>query len=82
MAAKENAQRLKQIQEDRDLIEREGGPAVLAKKLMLTEPRAASRVHNWTIRGIPPSIKLMYPEIFLKGGVRALKTKAKGGKRK
>lgn len=63
--SKEDMQRLKQIAEDAALIEKHGGGAALARKLMLKGPRPADRVNNWKVRGIPPSIKLMYPEIFL-----------------
>lgn len=87
MTTKEDAQRLKQIAEDAALIERLGGPAVLARRLMLKGPRAASRVQNWAVRGIPPSIKCMYPEIFLVGqprikGGHARKEYTKAPKRK
>lgn len=64
MATKEELQRLKQIAEDAALIDKHGGAAALAKKLML-KGRGQERVQNWKTRGIPPSIKLMYPEYFL-----------------
>lgn len=70
---KEEARRLKQLEDDRALIEREGGPAVLAKKLMLKGKFARERVQNWTWRGIPASIKLQYPEVFLKNVKRGRK---------
>lgn len=76
MVSKEDVQRLKQIIEDAAIIEREGGGAVLARKLGLKGPRPADRVNNWKVRGIPPSIKLMYPEVFLP------EMKRNGGKRK
>lgn len=63
--SKEDEQRLKQIAEDKAIIDAQGGPAVLARKLMLKGPRAADRVYKWSLRGVPASIKLMYPEIFL-----------------
>jgi len=50
------------IQNDKDLIIQLGGSSVLAKHLNLSK----QRVHNWMTRGIPASIKLAYPKIFLK----------------
>jgi hypothetical protein len=47
---------------DKELIIQLGGASVLAKRLNLSK----QRVHNWISRGIPPSIKLQYPHIFLK----------------
>lgn len=76
MSTKDEAERMKQISEDAAIIEREGGGAVLARKLGLKGPRPADRVNNWKVRGIPAAIKLMYPEVFL------LEMKRKGGKRK
>jgi hypothetical protein len=52
-----------QLQSDKDLITRFGGPSALARRLGLASKQ---RVHNWMTRGIPPGIKLMYPKIFLK----------------
>ena len=52
-----------QLQSDKDLIAQLGGPTILAKKLGFASKQ---RVHNWLTRGIPPSIKLAYPTIFLK----------------
>jgi hypothetical protein len=52
-----------QLQSDRDLIALLGGPAALARRLGFS---SLQRVHNWLTRGIPPSIKLAYPKIFLK----------------
>lgn len=68
---KENDDKQKQLEADRALIAREGGPTILARKLLLK----VRRVENWNRRGIPPGVKLMYPEIFLDA-------KRKGGKRK
>lgn len=53
-----------QINNDRTLIMALGGPTELAKKLGFTD--GGRRVHNWLKRGIPASIKIMYPAIFLK----------------
>jgi len=52
-----------QLQSDKDLIAKFGGPSVVAKLLGF---KSKQRVHNWLTRGIPPSIKLAYPKIFLK----------------
>jgi len=56
-----------QLQSDKDLIAKHGGASVLAKKLGFASKQ---RVHNWMTRGIPPSIKLAYPKLFLKGVVK------------
>lgn len=64
MATKEELHRLKQIEQDAALIDKHGGAAALAKKLML-KGRGQERVQNWKARGIPASIKIQYPEIFL-----------------
>ncbi len=47
---------------DKELIIELGGASVIAKRLGLSK----QRVHNWIARGIPPAIKLQYPQIFLK----------------
>lgn len=47
---------------DKELIALLGGPTVLSKKLGFS---SAQRVHNWLYRGIPASIKLAYPKLFL-----------------
>jgi hypothetical protein len=49
--------------QDQELIRRLGGPTALARLLGYQDSR---RVHNWIKRGIPASIKLAYPKIFLK----------------
>jgi hypothetical protein len=56
-----------QLQSDRDLIARLGGPTTLAKRLGFNSKQ---RVHNWLTRGIPPAVKLTYPKIFLKKVVK------------
>ena len=52
---------------DSDLIDSFGGPTQLAKRLGMTKPGSVQRVQNWKKRGIPPFVKLKYPEIFLRG---------------
>jgi hypothetical protein len=52
-----------QIDDDIKLIYRLGGPTALANRLGFASKQ---RVHNWIYRGIPPSIKLAYPKLFLK----------------
>ncbi len=56
---------LQQIEADRALIQSLGGPTQLAKRLGYTKPGSVQRVQNWTVRGIPPSVKLAHPVIFL-----------------
>lgn len=50
---------------DRELIDRLGGPAKVAELLGFDKKGGVQRVHNWKERGIPPAVKLAYPEIFL-----------------
>jgi hypothetical protein len=52
-----------QLLSDKDLIAKFGGPSAIAKLLGF---KSKQRVHNWLTRGIPPSVKLAYPNIFLK----------------
>jgi hypothetical protein len=47
---------------DKELINLLGGPTVLSKRLGFS---SSQRVHNWINRGIPASIKLAYPKLFL-----------------
>jgi hypothetical protein len=47
---------------DKELISLLGGPTVLSKRLGFP---SSQRVHNWITRGIPASIKLAYPKLFL-----------------
>ena len=77
MATREETQRARQIKEDAALIDKHGGAAALARKLML-KGRGQERVQNWKTRGIPPRIKLMYPEIFMPAIKRVI---AKRGKK-
>ena len=51
---------------DKSLITQLGGTSVIAKKLGISK----QRVHNWLNRGIPASIKLAYPNMFLKKKVK------------
>lgn len=55
------------LQADKDLIAKHGGASALAKKLGFSSKQ---RVHNWLKRGIPASIKLTYPKIFLRSVVK------------
>ena len=55
------------LQADKDLIAKYGGASALAKKLGFSSKQ---RVHNWLTRGIPASIKLAHPKLFLKGVVK------------
>jgi hypothetical protein len=52
-----------QLYADRELIKQLGGATALANRLGFSSKQ---RVHNWLYRGIPSSIKLAYPKIFLK----------------
>jgi hypothetical protein len=52
----------KKIESDAELIALLGGPSVLSRKLGFS---SSQRVHNWITRGIPASIKLAHPKLFL-----------------
>jgi hypothetical protein len=50
---------------DRQLIERLGGPARLAVLLGYNKRAGGvQRVHNWLSRGIPARVKLDRPDLF------------------
>ena len=53
---------------DADLIQRLGGPAVLARRLGFDAKSGTQRVHNWTERGIPALMRLNHPEVFADPG--------------
>jgi hypothetical protein len=53
-----------QIDDDKALIANLGGATILSKRLGFKSPQ---RVHNWLYRGIPASVKLAHPKLFLKG---------------
>lgn len=50
---------------DTELIAYYGGPAKLARMLGFPEHGGVQRIQNWTTRGIPPAVKVQFPEIFL-----------------
>lgn len=54
------------LEADKALIQAFGGPTQLAMLLGFTKPGGVQRVQNWTVRGIPPAIKVKRPEIFLR----------------
>lgn len=58
------------LEADRKLIQQLGGPTQLAKLLGFHKSGSVQRVQNWTVRGIPPAVKLAHPEIFLAGVAR------------
>lgn len=51
---------------DKELIDDLGGPAKVAEMLGYTKHGGVQRVQNWTTRGIPPKVKLEFPDLFLK----------------
>ena len=54
------------LQADRDLIQELGGPTRVADLLGLKKPGGPQRVQNWKDRGIPASVKLARPDLFLR----------------
>lgn len=55
-----------QLDADRALIQALGGPTKVARLLGLSELGSVQRVQNWTVRGIPPAVKLEHPQVFLR----------------
>lgn len=54
-----------QIERDAALIRQMGGATKVAELLGLTTLGSVQRVQNWLTRGIPDSIKVEYPHLFL-----------------
>lgn len=55
------------VHDDWQLIESLGGAAQVAKLLGYDSRLGGTqRVHNWRARGIPPSVKIAHPDLFLK----------------
>lgn len=54
-----------QIERDRQVIKDLGGPAKVAELLGLAKNGGVQRVQNWTTRGIPPSVKVERPDLFM-----------------
>ena len=50
---------------DRELIERLGGPTRVAELLGWPKYGGAQRVQNWLSRGIPPAVKVKWPDLFM-----------------
>lgn len=56
------------VHADWQLILDLGGPTAVAKLLGYDLKRGGvQRVHNWRERGVPPSVKIAFPLIFLQG---------------
>lgn len=56
---------MNEIASDRDLIEALGGAAKVAALLGLEKHGGVQRVHNWKTRGIPASVKISRPDLFM-----------------
>ena len=56
-----------QLDRDRALIASLGGPAKLSDLLGYERLGGVQRVHNWTVRGIPASVKVQRPDLFMVG---------------
>lgn len=50
---------------DAELIAHHGGPTKLAKVLGFPERGGVQRIQNWIARGIPPAVKVRWPDLFL-----------------
>ena len=57
---------LDQIERDQKLIADLGGPSKVAELLNFPKAGGQQRVQNWLSRGIPPSIKVKWPDIFMR----------------
>ena len=56
------------VMTDAELIDSLGGPTKLAEILNYDKKvGGVQRVQNWITRGIPSSVKIEHPEIFLSG---------------
>jgi hypothetical protein len=53
------------IDRDREIIHRYGGPSKVAELIGLDKRGGAQRVQNWLVRGIPSSVKVEFPSIFM-----------------
>jgi hypothetical protein len=54
-------------EEDQALIKKLGGPRAVSDLLGYERDGGVQRVQNWMSRGIPASIKLAHPDLFLPG---------------
>lgn len=52
---------------DKELISKLGGATAVARLLGYPPPDGARRVHNWLRRGIPASVKVQRPDLFMQG---------------
>lgn len=64
---------------DKQLIDALGGPTRVAELLNYDKPGGVQRVANWLKRGIPASVKLDRPDLFLP---HLFKAKARKGSTK
>jgi len=53
-----------ELHPDAQLIERLGGPSVVARALGFEMPRGVQRVQNWKYRGIPEVLLLKRADVF------------------
>ena len=56
---------MQQLERDRALITKLGGPAKVAELLHWEKYGGVQRVQNWMSRGIPASVKVQFPAIFM-----------------
>lgn len=60
------------LENDKATIARLGGPTKVAELLHYdTKKGGVQRVQNWLTRGIPPQVKLDYPDLFQQAAVAA-----------
>jgi hypothetical protein len=49
---------------DKQIIEFHGGASKMCELLGWSKKGGVQRIHNWTLRGIPPREKLARPDLF------------------
>lgn len=66
---------------DATIIDSLGGPTIVAELMGISAMRGAvQRVSNWKRRGIPPSVRLEFPELFHNGDLVRSADGARGGR--
>lgn len=59
------------LDQDRELLKSLGGPTKVAELLGLPKYHGVQRVQNWMQRGIPASVRVERPDLFMPGLVPA-----------
>ena len=54
------------MKSDKEIIQELGGASKVAELLGFKKSGGTQRVHNWMTRGIPASVKVMFPQFFMR----------------